>query len=262
VSETDMHTQLSAQLSDEPRHRSLAAPSPREATTHAADDTALSKTDPHAAYYAARAAEYDVSVGYGTPFVEQHLAPLKAQLQSALNGRDVLEIACGTGYWTHAVAATARSLLATDRDATSLTLAEARMASSEHVRCQLADAYTLDGVSGQFNAAFAMFWWSHMPKSKIPAFLRTLHSKLAPGARVVFADQLPYGWQGNRRLDEEGNLLEERTLIDGTPFEIVKNFPTEAEIAMLLAGIAQQPLYSTGADGRWWMISYRTASTD
>ncbi|OAJ61449.1 hypothetical protein A6V36_24025 [Paraburkholderia ginsengiterrae] len=257
MSETDMR--------DQPRLQTIATPSEREGKTHAEDDTSTRHADqhavdPHAAYYAARAPEYDVSVGYGTPLVEKHLAPLKAQLQSALDGRDALEIACGTGYWTHAVAATARSVLATDRDTASLALARTRMAPSAHVRCQLADAYTLEGVSGQFDAAYALFWWSHMPRSKIAAFLRTLHGKLAPGARVVFADQLPYGWHGKRRLDDEGNLLEERTLIDGTPFEIVKNFPTETEIASLLAGIAQQPVYSTGAGGRWWMISYRTTS--
>lgn len=248
MSATDLH------------HQPTDAPPQREKHTHATTDSAKPHVDPHAAYYAARASEYDVSVGYGTPLVERHLASLQARLQADLKGHDALELACGTGYWTHVAAATARSILATDRDAASLALAQARMASSDHVRCQYADAYSLDGVSGPFSAAFALFWWSHMPKSKIPAFLSTLHSKLAPGARVVFADQLPYEWRGNRHFDDEGNLLEERALLDGTRFEIVKNFPTEAELAGLLAGTVEDLVYSTGADGRWWMISYRTAS--
>ncbi|MFL9864622.1 class I SAM-dependent methyltransferase [Paraburkholderia fungorum] len=248
MSATDIHPQP------------IDAPSQHERNAHAKANVERPRADPHAAYYAARASEYDVSVGYGTPLVERHLASLQARLQADLKGHDALELACGTGYWTGIVAATARSVLATDRDAASLALAQARMASSDHVRCQHADAYSLEGVAGPFSAAFALFWWSHMPKSKIPAFLSTLHGKLTPGARVVFADQLPYEWHGKRRCDDEGNLLEERALLDGTRFEIVKNFPTEAELAGLLTGIAEQPVYSTGADGRWWMISYRTAS--
>jgi SAM-dependent methyltransferase len=241
-------------------HQPADAPPQSERNTHANTNTVRPRADPHAAYYAARASEYDVSVGYGTPLVERHLAALQARLQAELKDHDTLELACGTGYWTNVVAATARSIRATDRDAASLALAQARMASSDHVQCQHADAYSLEGVSGSFSAAFALFWWSHMPKSTIPAFLSTLHGKLTPGARVIFADQLPYEWHGKRRFDDEGNLLEERSLLDGTRFEIIKNFPTEAELAGLLAGMAEQPVYSTDAAGRWWMISYRTAS--
>jgi SAM-dependent methyltransferase len=231
-------------------------PQPSSAT----GDAPMSHAREHALYYAARAAEYDLSVGYGTPRVEACLAPLKARFQTALKGHDALEVACGTGYWTQNAAATARSILAIDLDPASIALGQARVASLPGVRCQLADAYSLEGISGPFTAAFSLFWWSHMPKSKIHGFLRTLHARLLPGALVMFVDQLPYSHGERRRYDEEGNLLEARRLLSGGTFEIVKNFPTQAELAGVLAGFAEQLVYSTCPEKRWWMVSYRTAA--
>jgi demethylmenaquinone methyltransferase/2-methoxy-6-polyprenyl-1,4-benzoquinol methylase len=208
----------------------------------------------HARYYAARAAEYDASVGYGTPRFEAAAAPLKARLANILRHTDLLEIACGTGYWTRALAPHARSMVAVDRDAASLQRAGLRLASCANVRLQLADAYSLEGINGSFNAAFAMFWWSHVPKSKLPVFLKVLVSKLEPGSPVVFVDQLPYRWDGSRRFDDEGNLLEERRLRDGSCYEVVKNFPTESEVGDALSSFAIDVQYYLSPDGHWWMV--------
>jgi len=229
-------------------------------TIHApeTDDLPDSPKPDHACYYAARANEYDASVGYGTPRIEAYLAPLKERLRAVLAGHDVLEIACGTGYWTLNAAQSAHSVVAADSDPTSIALARDRLASMTAARCMLADAYTLDRISGPFTAAFSMFWWSHMPKSKIRSFLNTLHARLLPGAQVIFVDQLHYTHNERRHLDGEGNLIEERQLLAGGKFEIVKNFPTEAELSHVLSGFTQELDYSTCLEGRCWMMRYRT----
>ncbi|MET0383949.1 MAG: class I SAM-dependent methyltransferase [Burkholderiaceae bacterium] len=213
----------------------------------------------HARYYAARANEYDVSVGYGTPLLEAYLSPLKARLRAMLAGHEVLEVACGTGYWTWNAAQSAGSIVAVDADPTSVALASERLAPIASVRCALADAYKLDNIDESFTAAFSMFWWSHMPKAKIDRFLKALHARLVPGARVIFVDQLPYPHNEPRRFDDEGNLIEVRRLLTGETFEIVKNFPTEAELSQALSGFARTLDYSTCPDGRWWMASYLAA---
>lgn len=215
----------------------------------------MALTDDVARYYAARADEYDVSAGYLDSLAEEQRAPIKSRFQEALRAHDVLEIACGTGYWTQVIAASARSVLATDVDPRMITLAQSRLSSVGNMRCQLADAYTLDGVCGRFTAAFSHWWWSHVPKQRFKGFLSVLHSKLMPGALILFADQMPYEWK-NRRRDEEGNQLEERILRDGSRWEIVKNFPTEEEIAKELAGTAERLSYREYPETRTWVLSY------
>ena len=57
-------------------------------------------------YYAARAAEYERI--YDKPERQQDLAAMRAAVPPLFTGRDVLEIACGTGWWTRLIARTSR----------------------------------------------------------------------------------------------------------------------------------------------------------
>ncbi len=217
----------------------------------------MALTDDVARYYAARAEVYDASAGYMDALAEQLREPIKTRFQQALRGYDVLEIACGTGYWTEVIAVAARSVLATDIDPGMISLARSKLGSVGNVRCEVADAYTLNSVHGCFTAAFSHWWWSHVPKSRLRELLSVLHKKLTPGALVVFADQLLYEW-ADRRRDQEGNLLEHRTLRDGSRWEIVKNFPTEQEIAEQLAGLAAPFSYREYPEAGYWTLTYNT----
>jgi SAM-dependent methyltransferase len=218
-----------------------------------------------AAYYAARASEYHETTGYGVERVDTGYARLKAYYQAEFQGRDVLEIACGTGYWTEAVAATARSVVATDIHAELVEATRQRLEPFSNARCQVADAYSLDTVADSFSGAFGQYWWSHIPRKMRKPFLEVLHSKLHPGARVIFADNAEYraSWV-HRRVDEHGDIYEERSLRDGSRFETIKNFVSESEFIELLAAVADDIAYveydtGNGAHepSHLWTLSYR-----
>jgi demethylmenaquinone methyltransferase/2-methoxy-6-polyprenyl-1,4-benzoquinol methylase len=123
------------------------------------------------------------------------------------------------------------------------------------VSFQIADAYTLAGIPGDFSAAFGIWWWSHIPHERLPDFLRALHGRLQPGALVLFVDQLPYAGH-TRRQDRQGNTIEQRTLPDGRSFEIVKNFPTEEGVRKALSGIADNVEYIERKAEKSWSVTY------
>ena len=75
-------------------------------------------------YYAARAQEYE-SI-YDKPERQADLATLRALVPDYFVGRDVLEVACGTGYWTQFIARRAATMTATDINAETLAIARTK----------------------------------------------------------------------------------------------------------------------------------------
>jgi cyclopropane fatty-acyl-phospholipid synthase-like methyltransferase len=215
----------------------------------------MSLADDITEYYAERAPVYDETAGYTNPEAERLRIPIKARYRDMFRGHTVLEIACGTGYWTPAIAEVANSVLAIDINPSLLSQAQERCRHLTNVTFQVEDAYTLAGVAVGFTAALGIWWWSHVPRERLAAFLATLHSNLHRGAFVLFVDQLPYEGH-SRRQDANGNTLERRSLPDGRTFEIVKNFPTEEDVRNALAGIGDNVVYVERPAERSWAVTY------
>jgi len=208
-------------------------------------------------YYAARAPEYDRV--YKKPERQQDLRAIERWLPSVLAGRSILEVACGTGYWTQFLAPVARGLVAIDASAETLALARARVA-GEDVRFVLGDAYQLP-VASPLDGAFAGFWFSHVPRSRVAEFLRGLHGVLAHGARVVFLDNRFV--QGSStplaEQDGEGNTYQLRRLEDGSSHRVLKNFPSELELRHAVAGVASEVSFHEWE--YFWALEYVVAAS-
>lgn len=181
-------------------------------------------------YYAARANEYEQV--YLKPERRQDIVRLQTRLRDLLAGHKVLEVACGTGYWTATLADIATSIVATDINDQVLRLAQAKHLPNGKAQFVRADAFSLPVVHDAFTAGFAGFWWSHVHKANLPHFLAVLHAKLLPGARVVFIDNLYVKGSSHpiTRVDADGNTYQQRRLENGMHYEVLKNFPDEAEL--------------------------------
>lgn len=208
-------------------------------------------------YYAQRAQVYERV--YYKPERQHDLRAMESALAVPFAGRHVLEVACGTGWWTAHGARLAASWLATDLNPETLTIAQHK-AMPACVRFAVADAYTLAGLEGQrFDGAFAGFWWSHVPLARLPGWLALLHSRLDSGAQVVLLDNRFVAGSSTEisRRDDDGNTYQQRTLDDGSAHEVVKNFPGR-DAAIAAAGErVRHPVWREHA--HYWVLSYTLA---
>lgn len=186
------------------------------------------------AYYAARAPYYDDV--YLKPERKEDIAFLATHLPQRFHARKVLEVACGTGYWTQHIAKSACQMVATDVLSEPLDFAKLRPG-TESVVFHQADAYALPHDLGDFDAAFAGLWFSHMPIEARTSFLSGMHAFLKPGARVIFIDnsEIQIGDHKIVETDAQGNTNQMRPLKDGSMHRVLKNFPTENELVTLLS---------------------------
>ena len=185
-------------------------------------------------YYRRRAGEYEAI--YAKPERQSDLLLLKKKLTELLKNARVLEVACGTGYWTTVIANAAGTVTATDLAEEPMNIARAKAFPKKNVTFVEADAYALPEGLGRFDAAFAGFWWSHVPRERIAQFVASLHARLEPGARVLLLDNLYVGGNSTpvSEVDSAGNTYQLRTLADGSSFRVMKNYPTKDELRALL----------------------------
>ena len=186
-------------------------------------------------YYKNRATEFDDI--YTRPERQNDIQQLTAFLKHNLAGKHVLEVACGTGFWTQKYSTDAASVLATDYNEAVLQVARSKAYSNPNIEFVTDDAYSLSNVNQKANACYAGFWLSHVEKNKLSSFIQTLHENLESGSTVIFADNLYV--EGNstpiNRQDTEGNTYQTRTLKGGSRHDILKNFITEEDFHTLLS---------------------------
>jgi demethylmenaquinone methyltransferase/2-methoxy-6-polyprenyl-1,4-benzoquinol methylase len=195
-------------------------------------------------YYAKRALEYEDS--YLKPERQKNINELKELLRKYFYNKNVLEIACGTGFWTQTISEVSTKIIAIDINDEVLNIAKAKK-----YNCEVAflkdDAYILDKILEKYDSIFAGFWFSHIPKSKIRKFMEVIHNKLNEHALIVFIDNL---FLEDRYLDEnsspisrfdtEGNSYQIRKLRDHSRYEVVKNFYDEKSLKECFASYGRE----------------------
>ena len=212
--------------------------------------------DSLAAYYARRAAEYERI--YAKPERQADLACLRARVIELFAGRNVLEMACGTGYWTAVIAPHARAITALDAAQDTLAIARSKHYSQGKVAFAEGDVYALPDFGRSHDALFAGFWWSHVPLGRLDAFLAGAARAVAPGAVVAFLDNRYVEGSSTplSRRDAEGNTYQMRKLDDGSTHEVLKNFPSDREL------VERASTYGRQVSVEWleyyWLLTYRT----
>jgi SAM-dependent methyltransferase len=207
-------------------------------------------TDP-AAYFTARAATYhDV---YERPEQREELLLLQDKVAELMDGHAVLEVGCGTGFWTRQLVEVAESVTAVDSNAAMLAVA--RQGGDDGVEWVQGDAYDLP-VSDAYTACFGGFWWSHVPREQQAAWLGGLQKKLGKDTLLVLIDNNYVEGSSTpiAHTDAEGNTYQIRALA-GERYDVLKNFPTDSALRKRFADHAREIRVKRTA--HFWILSCR-----
>ena len=199
-------------------------------------------------YYHQRAKEYEQV--YAKPERQSELKGLHIMIQEEVANADVLEIACGTGYWTETLAKTSKSVHACDYNESVLEIARVKTYDPARVTFQQLDFWTLQKPAKRYDIVFGGFIWSHISLEKLPAFLTLLRQQIKPGGSLIFLDNNYIEGSSTpiSKTDKLDNTYQIRTLANGKQYEIIKNFPEHLELASVLL---QMDL-----DLEWWSMEY------
>ncbi|MEV6931551.1 class I SAM-dependent methyltransferase [Dactylosporangium sp. NPDC051485] len=196
-----------------------------------------------AEYYRRRAGEYDVTAYGDVAAARARIARLVAQMRP---GGTVLEIACGTGLWTEALAGAAGAVTAIDAAPEAVAIARERVGSA-NVRFEVADVFSWT-TAVRFDVIFFSAWLSHVPTSLFEPFWLLLRQLLADGGRVLFIDEHVDVRDKETYLTGAGEIVERR-LRDGSTYRVVKNFVEPEQLERRLRGIGWE--CRIRRDGDW-----------
>lgn len=206
-------------------------------------------------YYSKRAQEYDFVYQRPDQIRLKEQKSLTGYILSTFKGKFVLELACGTGFWTKDLLKSAKKVLATDFSESMLEIASRRLSKNPKVIFLQADAYHPPISFPKFNAALATFWFSHIPKNKVKAFLSTLHSRLDKNSVVLLADDVYIEGRGGKLILQKGqDTFKQRVLTSGEQFDILKNYYTKNQLKKIFSKYSKrlEIKYLTN----FWIVKY------
>lgn len=188
-------------------------------------------------YYDEQANVYDDMYMRSDPVWRKELEAVADAMSKAISGHRVLEVACGTGFWTEIAARAAVHVVAVDASERMLAIARKRKMSSNNVEYVLGDAYALADVHGVFDAGLANFWFSHVPKARIDEFLDGFHRKLGKAGVVFMADNVYMPGIGGQLIAKPGseNTFKLREASNGLRYEVLKNYYDSDALRRLLS---------------------------
>lgn len=185
-------------------------------------------------YYKDRAKEYEEIYEWRDPGRQEEQDLMGIKLKEAFKGKKLLDIGCGTGYWTQRISETAESILGIDINEAVLEIAR-----SKEYDCpaefKVMDAYNME-FEEKFTGALASFMLSHVLKQDADAWIKHIHDQLEPGAAVFIADNTFVEGIGGKlhTKPDDPNTYKLRTLNDGSQHMIVKNYFTVEELVELI----------------------------
>ena len=186
-----------------------------------------------AAYYRARASEYDEWFYRRGRYDRgreanrewfRDIVEVRRFLRNQAPLGSILEPACGTGLWTKLLVRLGDQVTAVDASPEMLAINRSQVG-DPRVHYQKVDLF--NWAPGQtWDTVFVSFWLSHVPPDLLDEFLDRLASWVAPKGRLILLDSryAEASTALNHHLGREEMLVRERKLNDGRSYRIMKVF--------------------------------------
>ena len=212
-------------------------------------------TNQEAQFYAKTASNHDRV--YDKPERQDDLAAMREKVAEAVRGHVVLELACGTGYWTRIIAEHAELVLATDVNSEMIAMGALRSLPSDKASFRVADAWDLPADIGSYTAVFIGFWWSHIKREEQERFLAHLRTRLGKDITIILLDDCYVEGSSETvsRTDLQGNTHQIRQAVDGQRYEVTKNYPTDSGLRKKLASSVRE--IKIARLEYYWLLSCR-----
>ena len=183
-------------------------------------------------YYRARAPEYEQIYYRDDPERQGELDAEAERLARLASGKVILELACGTGYWTRVMSQTARSITASD--ITPEAMIEAK---KKEYRCPVdfvqANMFEHSFGGACFDLVALGFWFSHQPRQEYDRLYEIATRPLRKNGLIWMVDNNPPAegsLETSHQVDSHGNNYKKRAVSDGRTFLVLKNYFSRAEL--------------------------------
>ena len=169
---------------------------------------------------------------YLEPDLDEDIDDMSIHLGNLLAGHKVLELGCGTGFWTEVAAESAESVLAVDINPSLIEIARERPMTEGKVNFRVANALDLPEDIGSFTAVLVSFLWSHLNKKEQEQLLATLKKRLAKDTLLVILDDaFVEGFSETiARTDPDGTTYQILSTPEGERFEVAKSYQSDSAL--------------------------------
>lgn len=192
------------------------------------------------AYYKARAKEYDewfYRIGRydrGAKINQlwfDETAALKNIVQQVGTVESVLELACGTGIWTHELTKIGKQITAIDASPEMIEINRHKL-NNPNVEYKQLDLFSWQ-PDKQYNLVFFSFWLSHIPPTKVAEFLSKVYNSVLTGGRVLIIDSYfeITSSAKDHLLQDKNEIYQKRKLNDKREFQIFKIYYQPEDLA-------------------------------
>ena len=179
---------------------------------------------------------------YLEPDMDEDIDDMSIHLGNVLAGHTVLELGCGTGFWTEVAAESAASVLAVDINPSLVDIARERPMTEGKVTFRVLDALDLPEDIGKFSAVLVSFLWAHLNKKEQEQLLATLKKRLGKDVLLVILDDaFVEGFSETiARTDADGTTYQILTTPEGERIEVPKSYPSDSALRKRLGDAVKQ----------------------